>query len=384
MNKIIIVFTFFATCLFSKCTCSTESAGNGDVLTIKFDFDENPVKLSDVGLIYDIEILNLDCKEAIFGFANKIIRYKNRIFLLDMGQTNSVVIYDTLGNFVNQIDKRGQGPNDYIQLFDIFINHEDETLNLVSFADYKILKHDLDGNIIRVEKMPKMFFRIVKTKDGYIGDVNNLSQDKPYKLWTFSNEMELQEGFFELDPSWDSKAMAGQIFSTYKDRIYYTTPMDFNIYALKDGKFSIAYTFDFGKWALPETYREYDKYERLLETGDGEKVYILDINKFQETQNYLIAKVVHQSKPRMCIYNKQTKKTYLASLWAPKDKYAFDFGNIIGMDETAIYALIEPSDLKQFRDDFESQYPEQTKRLREKFSYIDEEGNPFLVIYSIK
>jgi len=30
-----------------------------------------------VGLIYDIEILNLDCKEAIFGEIEKIIRYKD-------------------------------------------------------------------------------------------------------------------------------------------------------------------------------------------------------------------------------------------------------------------------------------------------------------------
>jgi hypothetical protein len=73
------------------------------------------------------------------------------------------------------------------------------------------------------------------------------------------------------------------------------------------------------------------------------------------------------------------------------NKYFFSFGTIIGIDEKAIYTLIDASNLKRMWDgkdkygnDFESKYPEQTKRLRERFSRIDKEGNPFLVIYSIK
>ena len=35
-------------------------------------------------------------------------------------------------------------------------------------------------------------------------------------------------------------------------------------------------------------------------------------------------------------------------------------------------------------NNFESQYPEQIKRLREKLPNINEEGNPFLIIYYFK
>jgi hypothetical protein len=397
MKKIIIVFTVCVTCLFSKCTCSStgnegNTIKNGNILTLKFDFDKDPVNVNDIGLISDVEILNLDCEEAIFSKIDKIIRYKNRIYVLDKRQTYSVVIYDTLGNFINLIDKHGQGPAEYIQLFDIFINSDDETLNLVSRADYKILKHDLDGNIIKVEKMPHIFTSLSKIENGYIWYLANDMRNKenPYNVWTLTNKIELKDGFFEIDPTWSSKPMGGgSVFSQYEDKTYYITPLDFNIYCLKDGVFSIAYNFDFGKWACPEIYKEYEKFEELL-NSDGRDRYIYQFYYFQETQNHLIAEVLHQGQMRLCVYNKQTDKTYLCEESMNIDKYFLSFGRIIGMDETAIYAVIEPSSMKDMwigkneYNDFESQYPEQTKRLREKFSHIDEEGNPFLIIYSIK
>jgi hypothetical protein len=399
MKNKIIIFAFFATCLFAKCThSSTEGEGSiskdKNALTLKFDFDEDPVDIHEIGLIYDVEILNLDCEEAIFGEIGKIIRYKNRIYLLDQFQTHSVFIYDTLGNFINLIEKRGQGPNEYIQLFDMFINPDDETLNLVSRVDMKILKHDLDGNIISVEKAPQIFTALTKTKDGYIGWMGNViwDKEKPYNVWTLSNTLEVKDVFFEIDPTWNSKMMGGGYqFSSYEDKTYYITPLDFNIYSLKNGKFSIAYTYDFGKWTWPENYKEFDKYEELLENGGGRAKYIHRFYRFQETQNHLIAEVLHQGQFLFCVYNKQTKKTYVAKQEVYKDKYFFGFGKVIGFDEKAIYTLMDASNLKRVWDgkdkygnDFESTYPEQVKRLREKFSHIDEDGNPFLIIYSIK
>lgn len=57
---------------------------------------------------------------------------------------------------------------------------------------------------------------------------------------------------------------------------------------------------------------------------------------------------------------------------------------------TEIYTSIEASEMKVFvtgkneYNNFESQYPEQIKRLREKLPNINEEGNPFLIIYYFK
>jgi hypothetical protein len=397
MKKIAIILSLF--CLFIQYTCSSDNGNKGNVnkdgniLMLKFDFDKDPVNIHNIGLISQVEILNLDCEEAIFAEIDKIINHKNRIYLLDMDQTYSVFIYDTTGKFVNVIENQGQGPNEYVHLSDIFINQEDETLNLVSRIGNKILKYDLDGNFITKQRAPQGFSQISKIENGYIGCMNNLIDNinKPYNVWTLSNTMELKEGFFEIDPTWNSKNMKRLIFSNYENKTYYTTPMDFNIYCLEDNVFSIVYTFDFGKYTWPKECKEFDKHEKLIhEVNMGHYSYIDQIDNFQETKNHLIAKVIHKGQTRLCVYNKQTGQRYIAEPDTYRDKLLIPFGHIINTDENAIYTLVNASDIKEFHNgrnkyvDFEAKYPEQIKRLREKFPHVDEEGNPFLAIYYIK
>jgi hypothetical protein len=387
MKKVIIVF--FVSCLFLRCTCSSNTE-NKETSTFVFDFDQDPVYLQDIGLVYDAEILNLDCKEAIFSEIDKIVKYRNRIYLLDTWQTHSVFIYDTLGNFVNLISSFGQGPNEYTQLVDIFINHEDETLNLVSRIERKILKYDLDGNIIKVEKTPQIFNQLSKIKGGYVGYMANSSMgnDKSYNVWTFSDNMQLGKGFFEIDSTWrNRRSLSERVFSNYKDKTYYFVPLDFNVYCFENDEFSVAYTFDFGKYTWPKSHRELDKFDELIRMPIHP---IPELDRFQETQNYIIAKVIHHGQVRLCIYNKQTHTTCVADPDVYKDKYFFSFGDIISFDEHAIYALLDASSIKTVWDgknqynNFEAKYPEQIKRLREKIPHVDEEGNPFLVIYYVK
>jgi hypothetical protein len=397
MKKIIIILSLF--CLFSKCTCSSDNgkqgsvSTDGNVLTLKFDFDKDPVNIHSTGLISKVELLNLDCEEAIFGQIDKIIKYKNRIYLLDKQQTYSVFIYDTVGKFVNVIEDQGQGPNEYIHLSDIFINQEDETLNLIS-SNSKILKYDLDGNFLTMVRIPQRFSQISKIKNGYVGCMSNRIDNidkQQYNVWTLSNTMELKEGFLEIDPTWNSKSINRRVFSNYENKIYYTTPLDFNVYCLEDNVFSVVCTFDFGKYTWPEGYKEFDKYEKLIdEVGMGHYFYISSIDNFQETKNHLIANVLHKGQTRLCIYNKQTGKTYIAEPDTYRDELLIPFGRLINADENAIYTLVDASNIKRIHDgkdaynDFEAKYPEQIKRLREKFPHVDEEGNPFLAIFYIK
>jgi hypothetical protein len=216
------------------------------------------------------------------------------------------------------------------------------------------------------------------------------NMDKPYNVWTMSGTLELKEGFFEIDPTWNSKSLSVSVFSCYENKIYYITPLDFNVYCLENSVFSVACTFDFGKHTWPEGYKEFDKYKELLHgVNMGYHSYINRIENFQETKNHLITSVIHKGQTRLCVYNRETGETYIAE---PDiyDELLISFGQIINVDENAIYTLINASEIKELHNgkneynDFEAEYPEQIKRIREKFPHVDEEGNPFLAIYYIK
>ncbi|MDR1338986.1 MAG: 6-bladed beta-propeller [Prevotellaceae bacterium] len=361
-----------------------------DTLTVRFDFTTEPVDIHGTGLIDDVEVLNLDCKESIFANVDRIIRYRNRIYLMDKGQTRSVFIYDTSGNFVSEISKYGQGPDEYIQLTDIVIDTLNATLNLISRMDRKMLKYDLDGKHFHsVERLPKSFSQFSKTGYGYVGYMENYGEEpkKAYNVWTVSQELKLEHRFFPIDPTWESKIMGGpSAFSTYKNNLYCAMPLDFNIYKIDRDTLFIPYSFDLGKAGFPSQYgKGYEQIDNIRK----ENHYILDFYHFQETDNHLIIHTLYSGQNLLGVYNKNTSKSYVARLEAYTGKYFFSFGRIIGIDEKAIYALVDASSMKTAWEgkneynDFRTQYPEQIKRFREKFSNIDEEGNPFLVIYSI-
>ena len=359
-----------------------------DTTTISLDFSIEPTNIHEIGLINDVEIFHLDYKKALFGEVDKIIRHKDRIYLLDIRQTKSVIVYDSLGQFMNVISTYGQGPDDYLQLFDIFIDTDDETLNLVSRIDRKILKYDLNGEqLIGVIKVPKSFGSISKMKEGFVGAMRNWSEDrsKPYNVWTMSKDFNLDNYFFEIDPTWESTTLGGgSVFSAYQSNTYYITPMDYNIYRVENDKISIAYSFDLGSQSWPTEYREYEPRRQYLNSNIAPP-YIDRFRNFQETANHLIVEVVYRGQRLLGVYNKQHDRTHIVKLDAYIGKYFFGFEQIVGFDENTIYSVVEASRIKDILEgrnfDFESKYPEQIKNLRDKIGHVDEEDNPYLVMY---
>jgi hypothetical protein len=356
-----------------------------NAITIKIDLDKDPIDIQDAGLIDKMEIINLDCDEAVFGEIKKIIRYENRIYLMDDRQTHSIFIYDTLGHYINKLEKRGQGPGEYAQLTDIFINSHDRTLNIVGRADRKILKYDLDGKrFLEVKRLPKAFTEFTMNGDEYFGYMANWAENpkKRYNLWTlFSDNIRLKNYFFEIDKTWNSISFGdGTVFSQYGNKTYYITNMDFNIYSINNDTAFIAYTFDLGSHAWPKAYREREQYEKLIQDNK----YVNRFYRFQETNNHLITEFIYYGVTLVCVYDKRTKEVQVTITQMNNQEYFMPFGHIIGFDEKSIYTLVEAEHMKFYWEGKNMpEHGEQIKRLREKIGPVREDGNPYLLIYTI-
>lgn len=392
MKKVKYIFSFFCFLLMTQGCTTVDKTDENSLQRIEFDLNKQHVNIHDVGLISDIAIVNLANEEVILGEINKVIKKYDRIYILNKNKTHSVFIYDNSGNLINFISNVGNGPEEYIQLTDIFTNSMDTTLNLVSRMDRKILKYDLEGaNFKQVEYLPKNFRQFSKLEDGYVGYMGNYIEDgkHPKNIFTLSKDLQIKGEFLEIDETWDSKVLDnGSVFSNYEDKTYFIQPMDFNVYSIGTDMISKTYYIDFGDKSWPQDLTEYGDVRRVLrETPER---YIQRFYDFQETDNFLIIKLLIKGQYCLALYNKSTQETFVADLTPYTDKYFFPFGKIVGIDENAIYTSIEASEMKVFvtgkneYNNFESQYPEQIKRLREKLPNINEEGNPFLIIYYFK
>ncbi|RXF71827.1 6-bladed beta-propeller [Arcticibacter tournemirensis] len=358
---------------------------------IRLDLSRDSKDVFKTGLIDDVQIISLKSEDALLGDIRKVLKYGDRIYLTDLDRTQSVFVYDTLGHFINLISKVGKGPEEYIQLEDIFVNSDDSTLNLVSRIDKKIHVYDLDGKrLLNVLKTPKSFMQFSKSKDGFVGYMANWAEDQDMakNVWMLSRDLKFVSSFFEIDPSWESYSNASvSVFSNYKDSTFYIQPFDYNVYSLSKKGYIPIYTFDFGAAAWPLDLNTIEKMDRISPIERSR--YVQSFNSCQETGRFLLAQILYNGQNLLCVHDKQTNAAFTAKLEHYTDKYFFPFGKIVGMDETAIYSLIDAYTMKRMADgkdehnDFESKYPDQVKRLRAKIGNVQEDGNPFLVIYHL-
>lgn len=380
-------------CYFlAGCLDNSKDKVSNEIITVKPNLKENPKNIHDIGLIRDVEVISLDCDEVIIGPIDKVIKFGSMIYILDKSQNNSIYIFDVKGNYINSISKHGNGPDEYIQLTDIFIDSMDSSLNIVSRVDEKIFKYDSRGEELKgIIKTDKPFTSITKMNKGYIGYMGNWIQDKQKSsnLWILDKNLKPKAHYFEIDESWESRNHNnGYPFSNYNDTYYYTTPMDYNIYEITDESVLIKYSFDLGEMQWPNTssvdIKNDNKRRELINQ------YIHRFHYFQETENHLIVHFIFKGQNLLGVYNKNSKEANIVSLNPYEGKYFFSFGNIIGIDEETLYTSIDAWNMKRIWDgkdeynNFEKTYPNQVNNLREKFKTMREDGNPFLVMYSLQ
>jgi hypothetical protein len=361
-------------------------------LTIRFNPAKDAVEIEEMDMFQSPIYLNLDNDQILLGKIDRILVNGDRIYLMN-SQAQTVAVYDTSGNFINNIDRKGRGPKEYLQLWGMFIEKKSGNLCLNSRIDRKLLIFDKDGGeVLEQKQLPKAFSTITPTDSGCVGYMGNWGEDheQPYNVWFMDDNFEIEDWSFPVPEGWESTGYAnGSIFSSYGNNTYYIIPQDYNIYSLEKGDIKIPYKFDFGKYNWPEPDSSYDRTTEIMDQTLGMgSVHRLDY--FQQTDNYLVIKFIFNGQSLLGIYNKKSGSSTICSPGVYTDKYFLGFGEIVGMDEHAIYTILESYMVKRIwngkdeYNDFEAKYSEQIKRLRADFPNVKEDGNPFLVIYPFK
>lgn len=394
MSRYIVLLLLVFLFLFNGCMRRGDTSASSLVLDVKLDLDlERDIKsIHDINLIRDVEIVNLDCDEAVIGELDKVILFDSILYLMDNSRNNSIYLFSLDGKYISTISDFGSGPEEYIQLTDIFIDTEDSTLNVLSRVDSKLLKYDLVGErLVSVMKTPKSFTSMQKTSFGYIGYMANWTQDPnaPYNLWMMNNELEIIDCYFEIDEmSRDRSYGDGYPFSAFSGALYYITPCDYYIYSFNKNKVDKNYRFDLGKYEIPVSMIPdlFDDNKRFEVVNK----YIHRFYHFQETKNHLMVHFLFRGQDVVWVYDKEKKSGEAVELTPYEGKYFIPFGKIVGFEEEYIFTTIEAWNLKRIwggddgYNNFEDQYPVQIKNLRKKIKSIREDGNPILVLYFIE
>ena len=372
--------------LLTSCTEKTDS-----VTTISFNPKAKKRSVFKTGLIKSIRLVKLESDSCIIGEISKIISHDSLLYVLDRSIAKEVFIFTKNGRFVNKISRQGHGKYEYTQLWDIFFDKDKEELCLLSRYDQKIISFTPDGKkVLGESKLPKAFCYMLPINDGYIGYMQNNAQNPsmPYNIWTMDKFFNLQEGFLRINPQLESSIHFDvNSLSAFGNTVYFKPEYDNNIYQIKDGKISLRYILDFGEKTFPGLLTvSLDKEEEIsrlmMET-------IPNVFNYEETDDYLLMDFIMDGEHCIGIYNKQTHTSEIARLDCYEDEYGFPFGKIKGLGQTSIYSVIDYEDVYELwlghnkYVNFEEEYPEQVNNLRKLFPKLEEDGNPFIAIYSL-
>lgn len=271
----------FIVCLFISCKCPQELE-LGDIISYK---GNSPI-VADSLLLKDCSILKFeDNSSSIFVGIDRVLKHGDKYYLLDT-RMKQVLLYDTLGNYINSIRNIGNGVGEYSSLKDIAIDKSNNHLLLLAVPSM-ILYYTLDGDYIKQTKLKGYHNSIgVDEKFIYLSQasyVNNKSTNGSVVIIdkTTEENTEKMAPLFETAPYCYSQGM--NISAT--DNLYFTRKFDDNIYLLGGTDLKTLYTINWNELSFPP-----EKKEQTLDCSELNNLcfknkYVYSITDIQDTDS---------------------------------------------------------------------------------------------------
>ncbi|MDR1130596.1 MAG: 6-bladed beta-propeller [Prevotellaceae bacterium] len=110
---IISLITFFLV----ACNYQKPLEQKRDCITIPINPKEALKSVNASGIFSDIEYIPLESVDKhLIGTVQQLIAYKDRFYIFDRYRTQSVFCFQQDGKFLFELNRKGQGPDEYVEL----------------------------------------------------------------------------------------------------------------------------------------------------------------------------------------------------------------------------------------------------------------------------
>ncbi len=323
--------------------------------------------------------------ECLIGEINKILIHKERIYIMDRKVTNSVFIFDLNGKWISTIARIGHGPGEYINISDMFIDPKQETLNLVAYANKKILSFSLDGKELLSEITHSYPIQSMEASRGgsYIGytGTQSFNKDANSTMICFKDHSLSKPSYraFPLPEGGTIYSSLESSLSNCAGDIYYMQPILNKIYKMDPDSIYLAYEFDFPS-RNPDPNLTQEQFESL--TSEKKSNTIFRIMRFTQFSAGFIAEVNFKGSSKLIFVTDNLNSVeVIQTINNPLLK--FGFGRIVGLSTQNIITQHNSQTVKRTLENknFSEQVKEVKKLIRNP---IKEDDNPILCIYHLK
>ncbi|MDR1116001.1 MAG: 6-bladed beta-propeller [Tannerella sp.] len=379
--------------VFLVLSCSHSVREQTDIPLIGIDVDDvKLLKLSDK--FSEVSYVPLS-DSLLIGTIERVKVYEDKLFLL---ADRSVLVFDVnSGRALSDVSHAGGGPGEYVTLYDMLYDKNENTIELLDMNGKKVLKYGFDGLFISEFKTPFSSFAFCKiTPSAYLFYNNNMESDVTnHKLVLFDTktsgiianyfpiDKHMATYFFVLDANNFGSVMTPSFHFSASDTVYGFT--DSYIPYPK-------YVLNFGKHHVhPRFYRENYTDIRDFSEKAAQNSYIYAYGNFYENDIMIVFSFHYDKKTYWVLYDKNTHDVTTANRWiddyhtnSPVD-ITYDNGPF-ALDDEYLYFFLQPVRLIELMEKEKKTDSHKSSSLDSIYrsSGFSEESNPVLVKCKVK
>lgn len=252
-------------------------------------------------------LLNTGSKDFI-GRIKDLCIVDEKIYILDE-VTSAIFLFDLkTGNLIKKINKKGQGPNEYIS--PIALSADKDNLYVLDMQKMAIIQFDLSLNPISSIKTPKSFFRdFCVVPKGFLLSNESVLKDSQNVIYIDKKGKEVK-GFIPYSEKLNSRGKytwgrLGNMFSNQissSKKLAFSLNYDGKIYFL-DNQMNVSAIIrnDYKEYSLPESMRINDW--NLSKGG-----YVFSVESFLLQKDLLVYSFIRSNKKYYYFYDLTTQK----------------------------------------------------------------------------
>ncbi|PIW03174.1 MAG: hypothetical protein COW40_16280 [Cytophagales bacterium CG17_big_fil_post_rev_8_21_14_2_50_40_13] len=198
-------------------------------------------------LIESVEVMRLEeTNNSLLSYVFDVHQTKDH-FVFTSGKESDVFVFDLKGEFVRKINRKGDGPEEYSSITDLWL--EGDTMAIYTRSQSTVKRYDLEGNFVKADKLPVIPGHINRYNNGYAMDMyfRPINDTSYYRYVTLDKDLKPNGMYVPVD----NKITIGFFLSTnsvapYKDGVTLHRMMSDTVYYLNDKGFNPLVHLDFG------------------------------------------------------------------------------------------------------------------------------------------
>ncbi len=350
----IISMIFFISCIKEK--KDLNSFKPEELVVVSFDKLNN--EQTYLQLIDSIRICPLGRNDNFFLSERSQLKVTSDLFLfLDR---NILFVYDKTGNFKYRIECRGNGPEEYNNISNVFVI--DTMIGIHdNFRKSVLLFSMKSGNFVCRKKIECGADEVIPLNDtlyvAFIKELANYEKMKiPYGIAIINNNGDIVRKDIPLT-EWiltsSLKHAKNSVFACNDDEILFLPVLSNRIFSIGSDSVYCKYFIDYGDKNIPEAFL-YENQKKM--NSDFPNVvrqilnneWILMTDYLQNSNDFIYFMSAPKSTLYYTLYDKKIKKAYTANFQKLPDPWSFVLKPYISSFQNTFYEYVSVSELKMF------------------------------------